>query len=84
MLLIDSLQIQSYLPHPLELGKSTSSMMKLASKITGCIIWSSHYPQDRKVVVYVNHDQGQKLEVKTKNFLKIFLPGGGGGHNVSL
>ena len=47
-------------------------MMKLASKITGCIIWSSHYPQDRKVVVYVNHDQGQKLEYEFKPSLQDF------------
>ena len=49
---------QSYLPHPLEMGKTTASILKLASKITGCIIWSSHYPQNRKIQCFVNHDQG--------------------------
>ena len=32
-------------------------MFRLPSKVTGAIIWSSWYPQNRRVVMLVNHDQ---------------------------
>ena len=51
------------------MGKDTSSIQKLASKITGCIIWSSHYPQDRKVQCFVNHDQYEQGSSKLVSIL---------------
>ena len=60
---------KSYLPHPLEMGKDTSSILKLASKITGCIVWSSHYPQNRKVLCFVNHDQFEQGSSKLVSIL---------------
>ena len=39
------------------MGKSSGGIFRLPSKVTGCLIWSSWYPQNRKVVMMVNHDQ---------------------------
>ena len=48
---------KSMLPRSPEIGKATGSMFKLATKVTGCIIWSGKYPQNRKVIFYLNNNQ---------------------------
>ena len=48
---------KSMLPRSPEIGKATGSMFKLATKVTGCIIWSGKYPQNRKVMFYLNNNQ---------------------------
>ena len=47
----------SYLPRFLLNSKKLAGTMRLTTKITGCIIWSGLYPDKRKDIFYVNHDQ---------------------------
>ena len=56
------------------MGKSCSGIMKLASKITGCIIWSGNYPQNRKVQCFLNHDQYEQGSSKVVSIIyKLIL-----------
>jgi hypothetical protein len=56
---------KSHIPHSPEIGKTAGSLYRLPTKVTGCLIWSGKYPQNRKVVFYLNHNQfeqsGSKL-----------------------
>ena len=47
---------KSYLPRLIEPGKKSSRIFHLPSKITGTIMWNSRYPQNRKVKMFVNHN----------------------------
>ena len=47
----------SYVPRYQMLSKEMQGSERLASKITGCIMWSGLYEDKRKIVFYVNHDQ---------------------------
>ena len=49
---------KSNLPRFKEKSKKLSNFYKLPSKITGAIIFSSKYPLNRKVKMFVNFDQG--------------------------
>ena len=51
------------------MGKTTSSILKLDSKITGTIIWSANYPDNRRVQFFVNHDQFEQGSSKTVSVL---------------
>ena len=48
---------KSYLPRHLEKTKENQGTERLASKISGCIMYSGFYENKRKVVFYINHDQ---------------------------
>ena len=48
---------KSYTPREQEKSKRTAGLLRLPTKITGCIIYSGHYKENRKVVFYINHDQ---------------------------
>ena len=56
---------KSHIPQSPEIGKTTGSLFKLPTKVTGTIIWSGKYPQNRKVGFLLNHNQfeqgGSKL-----------------------
>ena len=59
---VDSMDnAKSYLPHYVEKTKENQGTERLASKITGCIIYSRKYDGNRKVVFYINHDQAWLL-----------------------
>ena len=47
---------KSYCPRELIKGKKTAGMLRLPTKITGCIIYSGHYEENRKIAFYINHD----------------------------
>ena len=47
----------SHLPRFLVNRKSLANFFKLPSKITGAEIYSSSYPNKRKVLMYINFDQ---------------------------
>ena len=49
---------KSNLPRFKEKSKKLANFYKLPSKITGAIIFSSKYPLNRKVKMFVNFDQG--------------------------
>ena len=61
----DSLMIQidgmgnwsSYLPRYQDNSKSLAGTIRLATKVTGCIIWSGLYEEKRKDLFFINHDQ---------------------------
>ena len=59
------------------MGKNSGGIFRLPSKVTGCIIWSSWFPQNRKVVMLVNHDQfeqnGSKVVSIVYELLHIVL-----------
>ena len=48
---------KSYLPRMRENAKALVGSERLASKITGVLIYSGYYREQRKNLVYVNHDQ---------------------------
>ena len=48
---------KSYLPRYLQNAKELQGTERLASKISGCILWSGLYEAKRKLVFYLNHDQ---------------------------
>ena len=48
---------KSYIPRLLEKSKEMSGTERLASKISGCILYSGWYKEKRKCQFYVNHDQ---------------------------
>ena len=48
---------KSYIPRLLVKSKELTGTERLASKISGCIIYSSWYEHKRKCLFYVNHDQ---------------------------
>ena len=47
---------KSYLPRLLEPGKKSSRIFHLPSKITGTIMWSGKYQENRRVKMFVNHN----------------------------
>ena len=47
---------KSYIPKYLVKGKKLAGLYRLPCKITGGIIWSSLYPQNRKNKFFINHD----------------------------
>ena len=56
---------KSMIPQSPAIGKTSGSLFKLPSKVTGTIIWSGRYPQNRRVGFLLNHNQyeqgGSKL-----------------------
>ena len=55
---------KSALPRYLENAKDLQSTPRLASIITGGIIWSGIYPEKRKDIFFINHEQfGTNYEV---------------------
>ena len=58
---------KSYLPRLLEPGKKSCRLFHLPSKITGTIMWSAKYPENRKVKMFVNHNNfeqgGSKVSI---------------------
>ena len=55
---IDSMDnMKSHIPRFLEKTKKLANFWKLPSKVTGCIIFSSHYPLNRKIKMFLNFDQ---------------------------
>ena len=49
--------MKSHIPRFMEKTKKLANFWKLPSKVTGCILYSSHYPMNRKVKMYINFDQ---------------------------
>ena len=47
----------SYVPRYLVNAKEMQGAERLACKITGCILWSGLYEDNRKIIYYINHDQ---------------------------
>ena len=64
---------KSHIPQSPEIGKTSGSLFKLPSKVTGCIIWSGKYPQNRKVVIYLNHNQFEQSGSKLVTILYKLL-----------
>ena len=60
---------KSHLPQAPEIGKTSGSLFRLPTKVTGCIIWSGKYPQNRKVVFYINHNQYEQSGSKLVSIL---------------
>ena len=48
---------KSYCPRLLDKGKKTAGMLRLPTKIVCGIIYSGYYPEKRKIVMFLNHDQ---------------------------
>ena len=65
--------LKSHIPQSPEIGKTSGSLFKLPSKVTGCIIWSGKYPQNRKVVFYLNHNQFEQSGSKLVTILYKLL-----------
>ena len=62
-LFIDSMDnMKSHIPRLMEKTKKLANFWKLPSKITGCILYSSHYPMNRKIKMYINFDQFEQGE----------------------
>ena len=63
---------KSALPRYLENSKDLQSTPRLASIITGGIIWSGIYPEKRKDIFFLNHEQfGTNYEVSILNLSLI-------------
>ena len=60
---------KSYIPHSPHVGKSLCGLFRLPSKITGCIVWSGDYREDRKVNFYINHNQYEQNGSKVVSIL---------------
>ena len=55
---IDSMDNQkSHIPRFIEKTKNLANFWKLPSKVTGCLVYSAHYPENRKVKMFLNFDQ---------------------------
>jgi hypothetical protein len=55
---MDSMDNQkSHIPRFIEKTKKLANFYKLPSKVTGCILYSSHYPLNRKIKMFINFDQ---------------------------
>ena len=48
---------KSYIPRLLEKSKEMMGAERLASKISGCILYSGWYQHNRKCLFFINHDQ---------------------------
>ena len=48
---------KSYCPRMKEKSKKFAGILRLPTKIQGCIIYSGHYQTKRKILFYLNHDQ---------------------------
>ena len=48
---------KSFIPRTLEKAKEHVGTERLASKISGVIIYSGHYRAQRKVSFFINHDE---------------------------
>ena len=64
---------KSHLPQSPVIGKTSGSLFRLPTKVTGCIIWSGKYPQNRKVVFFINHDQFEQSGSKLVSVLYKLL-----------
>ena len=63
---------KSYLPRYLHNAKELQGTERLASKISGCILWSGLYDAKRKLLFYLNHDQVCfQYNIFAKNSTKI-------------
>ena len=51
---------KSYCPRMKEKSKKFAGLLRLPTKIQGCIIYSGHYEEKRKLIFYLNHDQFQQ------------------------
>ena len=65
--------MKSYLPRVLEQGKKTSKLFKLPSKITGTIMYSSFYPANRKINIFINHNNFEQSSNKVVSVLFLLL-----------
>ena len=54
---------QSALPRYLENEKGLQGTERLATVITGGIIWSGVYPDKRRDIFFLNHEQFGKVKV---------------------
>ena len=64
---------KSHLPQSPVIGKTSGSLFRLPTKVTGCIIWSGKYAQNRKVVFYVNNNQFEQSGSKLVSILYRLL-----------
>ena len=65
ILIVDDMDnYKSHLPQSPVIGKTTGSLFRLPTKVTGCIVWSGKYPQNRKVVFWINHNQFEQSSSK--------------------
>ena len=51
---------KSYCPRLVEKSKKSAGLLRLPTKIQGCILYSGHYIEQRKVLFYLNHDHFQQ------------------------
>ena len=56
-------------PRAPAIGKSASGMIKLPTRLTGVIVWSGRYPQNRKIWMLMNHDQFEQSGSKVVSIL---------------
>ena len=59
---------KSYCPRMKEKSKKFAGLLRLPTKIQGCIIYSGHYVDKRKILFYLNHDhfpQSSNMVVST-------------------
>ena len=49
--------MKSHIPHFEQKTKRLANFYKLRSKVTGVIVYSSHYPLNRKIKMIINFDQ---------------------------
>ena len=64
---------KSYLPRYLLNAKELQGTERLASKISGCILWSGLYEAKRKVLFYHNHDQVCCSKIFVLSFLLTYF-----------
>ena len=55
----------------LEPGKKSSRIFHLPSKITGTIMWNSKYPENRKVKMFVNHNNFEQGGSKVRKNVEM-------------
>ena len=64
---------KSYLPRILEPGKKTGKIFQLPSKITGTIMYSGKYIGNRKVNMFINHNNFEQGGNKVVSILYLLL-----------
>ena len=64
---------KSLLPQSPVAGKTTGQLFKLPTKVTGTIIWSGNYDQNRQVGFYLNHNQFEQSGSKLVSILYRLL-----------
>ena len=74
LLLVDDMDNhKSHLPQSPQIAKTAGSLFRLPTKVTGCIIWSGRYPQNRQVVFFLNHNQFEQSGSKLVSVLYKLL-----------